>query len=260
MLACVVELMGRLVVLQIQGQLKAMKKEYSRLLPHFLFPMIVEEKMLNKVANWEAQLDQWDRQVDAWLSEEENASLVESMAGGMSCHDFTRLQIMHALRYTTRKPENLLLGRTKTVLHYVTSSRAVRGMDTQWKPDPLGAMFAYVRVWLEDARGMPDFRPESAVWRPCLVKLTGRNVKIMMPSSVDKNLEAPYPWRQVSGWYIPLKCFERIECTYDSEARSITPDNVVPPTMIGKIKQTPTQTMLLHTHTRRERHTLPDLW
>lgn len=123
----------------------------------------------------------------------------ESLAGGLSCHEFTRLQIMHALRYTTHKPENLLVGRTKSVLHYVTSSRAVRGLNTLWRPDPLGAMRALVRVWKEDVNGQPDFRPQSMQWRSCLVKLTGNAVKIMMPSPSDQTINADFPWKRVKG-------------------------------------------------------------
>lgn len=47
----------------ITNQLKQIKSEYEKILPNFVFPMIVEEKMLSKAANWEAQFDQWDRQV-----------------------------------------------------------------------------------------------------------------------------------------------------------------------------------------------------
>lgn len=230
----------------LQRQLAALKEEFIRYVPHFVFPMIVEEKCLSRRANWEAQFDQWDRLLDNWLSQEEAASSVESVCGGITCQDFVRLQIMHALKYTLRKPENLIQGKTKSVLHYVVSSRSVRGTQVNWRPDPLGAMYCWVRVWPCDAEGQPIFDPNRAVWKPCMLKLTGNAIKILQPNTGTLATTANggagetggedrvrvAPWKEQDGWYIPLQCFERLDCSYESVESSAAN---VPSTMVGKL-------------------------
>ena len=79
--------------------------------------------------------------------------------------------------------KNLAQGRGKSVLHFVTSSRAVRGTLVSWRPDPLGAMYVFVRVWPTDADGKVIFDPARCIWKPCLLKLTGNGIKIMQPTN-----------------------------------------------------------------------------
>eukprot|EP01053_Blabericola_migrator_P012001 Blabericola_migrator_1__12000@NODE_736_length_6689_cov_224_169888_g529_i0_p1_GENE_NODE_736_length_6689_cov_224_169888_g529_i0NODE_736_length_6689_cov_224_169888_g529_i0_p1_ORF_typecomplete_len1379_score254_35MORN/PF02493_20/6_6e03MORN/PF02493_20/43MORN/PF02493_20/33MORN/PF02493_20/1_5e02MORN/PF02493_20/0_095MORN/PF02493_20/0_0017MORN/PF02493_20/2_2e02MORN/PF02493_20/0_00074MORN/PF02493_20/0_14MORN/PF02493_20/7_9e03MORN/PF02493_20/59MORN/PF02493_20/9_7e05MORN/PF02493_20/0_00036MORN/PF02493_20/0_0 len=168
--------------------------------------------MLSKAANWEAQFALWETQLSNWLLDEENA-LNRSEGDNLSCAELTLQQIMQALRYTTHKPENLLKGRTSTILHYVTNSRMVRGLDFQWRPDPLGAMYACCRVWFPDTKGRPDFTRDP-YWLPCMLKLTGNAIKIMLPdrNTSRTSYNSPTPYKTVYGFYIPLQCFERIEC------------------------------------------------
>eukprot|EP01054_Gregarina_sp_Poly1_P000252 Gregarina_sp_Poly_1__251@NODE_105_length_14330_cov_232_248545_g92_i0_p1_GENE_NODE_105_length_14330_cov_232_248545_g92_i0NODE_105_length_14330_cov_232_248545_g92_i0_p1_ORF_typecomplete_len3203_score429_54MORN/PF02493_20/2MORN/PF02493_20/0_0082MORN/PF02493_20/1_1MORN/PF02493_20/2_5e03MORN/PF02493_20/7_4e03MORN/PF02493_20/1_3e02MORN/PF02493_20/0_00018MORN/PF02493_20/1_2e04MORN/PF02493_20/0_0014MORN/PF02493_20/0_00049MORN/PF02493_20/1_5e04MORN/PF02493_20/1_4e03MORN/PF02493_20/0_002MORN/PF02493_20/0_ len=220
---------------QCVEKVQQLKRPYVATIPHFAFPMIVEEKLLSKAANWEAQFALWEKQISGWLLEEEHAA-TRGEGESLSCYETTLQQIMQALRYTTHKPEDLLRGRTQTVLHYVTNSRVVRGLDFQWRPDPLGAMFACLRTWYPDANGRADFTREP-FWLPCMLKLTGSAVKIMLPHG--KTAEAYKSWatyKNVFGWYIPLKCFERVECTLEY-GRSVPGQRSNPAitSMIGKL-------------------------
>ncbi|EZG76507.1 putative MORN repeat protein [Gregarina niphandrodes] len=224
-----------------------MREHYGRSIPGFVYPMIVNRQFLSRTANWEAQFDEWQRQLEAWLEQEETAKNAPAARGGsqddlalaredtLSMPGYTAYyhpiirQFLTSLRQNVFRAEKLKTGRTVTVLHYVTNSLAVRGPDYFWKPDPLGAMFACVRVWKSSE--VPT-SPADCRWLTCMVKLTGNSFKMMLCDPSFNPPNRKYDWNRVYGWRIPLDCFERIELGVDN---TVAPDNVYTRTMTGQV-------------------------
>lgn len=193
---------------------RGLKSQYEQVLPNFQYPMILQEKLISKASNWEMQFLQWEKLISVWLLQEEGASDEEKVGAHLSGYEHSLYQIMNSLKTISRKPENLLRGQTKSVLHYVLSSHLVRGIENvAWRPDPLGASLALMRVWGLGKNNKPT--SDDCQWEICFLKLTATGIKIMMPSREDHYDDA-VPWNNVCGWQIPLLCFEEILCLSDS--------------------------------------------
>eukprot|EP00914_Ancora_sagittata_P025401 GHVO01050456.1.p1 GENE.GHVO01050456.1~~GHVO01050456.1.p1 ORF type:complete len:1756 (-),score=226.27 GHVO01050456.1:17-4735(-) len=194
-------------------KVRALKGEYDTQFPGFVYPLAVDSKLISRRADVEAQVVQWRQQLKHWLLQEENANrgdLVNKV--GNSHFECILSEIMRALMYTFSRPEDLSSGCMKSILHFVCNSKSVRGQDFAWRPDPLSAHPAWVRVWPRDDSGKPMFDAE-AVWLPCSLKLSGTSLKMIMPHVDDatRDFYTPHEWKHVTGWYVPLAAFEKAE-------------------------------------------------
>ena len=199
-------------ILDIIEDLGKHKAQYESAIPNFQYPMQVYDRLISKIPNMAAQYACWQVQVANWLHEEEGA-YNQAFNGGATCLKQATYEFMHHLNRNMERPENLLDHKFNTVLHYVTPSRSIRALDAVWRPDPLVAQGACVRVWkADDTEFGANFNGEP-IWMTCLIKLTGTSCCIYLPGPHDaaRSFNDPYPWRHVYGFKIPLKCFQQVE-------------------------------------------------
>eukprot|EP00915_Cephaloidophora_sp_WS-2016_P010476 GHVH01015327.1.p1 GENE.GHVH01015327.1~~GHVH01015327.1.p1 ORF type:complete len:3214 (+),score=431.26 GHVH01015327.1:218-9859(+) len=216
-------------MMDIAEALTKHKAQYEASIPNFQFPMVVYDRLISRKPNLAAQYACWQVQVANWLHEEE-AACTQPFNGGESCLKQTTFEFMNNLTKTFERPENLLDHKFNSVLHYVTPSRSIRGMDAIWRPDPLVAQGACVRVWPSDGSAHGANFNAEPIWLTCLIKLTGNAVCIYLPGPHDaaRKFSYPFKWKHIYGYTIPLKCFQQLEINKrDSEPSGKPDQNVI---------------------------------
>eukprot|EP00917_Polyrhabdina_sp_WS-2016_P000343 GHVP01000731.1.p1 GENE.GHVP01000731.1~~GHVP01000731.1.p1 ORF type:complete len:2861 (-),score=520.34 GHVP01000731.1:173-8755(-) len=218
--------------------LRQLKTPHEANIPGFVYPLNVDHKQISKKPNTEAQMVQWRHTVEQWLIQEENAHRGGASKLGNSHYQCLLSEIMRAIEMTFNRGEDLSQGTFKTVLHFITNSKVARGVDFQWRPDPVCAHQAWVRTWGCDENSVPDF--DKPIWLPCSLKLSANSVKILMPNidDSDRPIATPHQWKRVTGWYVPLPAFEMVEIRHDPQ---------LPPNAVDAMKTTNTKMVLRKT-------------
>ncbi|KAH0473252.1 MAG: hypothetical protein KVP17_003331, partial [Porospora cf. gigantea B] len=197
-------------------RLHSLKQPYNESIENFVFPMLVPGALLSKRTNIQAQKHCWREELSRWLRQEENVLMKEPFAGGQDCYSNLMSEFMHALHHNFSQSERLNESQFQRVLHYMTPSVRVRGLNPVWRPDPLVAQPCMLRVWAAGDDGTSRFGNESAFWMNGLLKLTGSHVKFLTP--IDGGVSTPMHWRQVHGFKIPLQCFQKLEVNHRPSA------------------------------------------
>eukprot|EP00918_Siedleckia_nematoides_P045637 GHVU01099952.1.p1 GENE.GHVU01099952.1~~GHVU01099952.1.p1 ORF type:complete len:2314 (+),score=443.89 GHVU01099952.1:57-6998(+) len=213
-------------VAELNTRMRTLKAKYEAELDNFKYPMVLDEGVINKQGCLLAQVAKWERVVDSWLREEEGADDVLHKAGSHTLLQATKSELLNVVRKVFNKPEDVDGGVFRSIVHYVAPSCSIRGANRNWHPDPLCAHTGLVLMFDCKKRGEPDMT--SPRWMPCALKLTGNAVKILMPNVQDTTRTFPEetegkPWKQVTGWYVPLEFFEKVDVTDESGNNQLNP-------------------------------------
>lgn len=208
---------------QVQ-QLQKIKLQYEAVISGFQYPMTVNDRLICRREKFDAQLRVWREQLAAWLLQCEGASALMEQ-GGKSCAQATTDDVMRAIEHSIRKTEHAQSGIYRTILHYVVSSVAIRGRETNWKPDPLCCHYCMVRLFKGDKEDVDSVDWSKECWTPCYLKLAGDKINLLFPHELDAKANVPeyyddditkrWTWNQIQGYYIPLECFERMFLSID---------------------------------------------
>eukprot|EP00923_Selenidium_pygospionis_P034728 GHVN01060422.1.p1 GENE.GHVN01060422.1~~GHVN01060422.1.p1 ORF type:complete len:2083 (+),score=314.92 GHVN01060422.1:1281-7529(+) len=203
------------IINSIVKSIQAHKKPYEQAVVNFQYPANASGGMLYKRGCVDGQIRRWQSQFLSWASTEMGLPSEEDAAGtgggsaavgeaARPVHD-----LMTVLRRALNKVENQEAGQFKPIVHYVAPCTLFVGSGHVWRPDPIQAHSGFVRVWEKASADKPP-SDMTAVWLPCMIKLTCDRLKILFPRKVDARPDLE-PWQQVPGYSVSLSCFERVE-------------------------------------------------
>ncbi|PHJ26085.1 morn repeat-containing protein [Cystoisospora suis] len=182
------------------------------------FPLEIEVSCIARKPRLAEQFRQWEEQLGLWLTGEVGATPHTGAHGGPgrleSAVDDILQQVYECLfsRLLSEEASNLL------VLHFVTSSFALCGGPSTWRPDPLPAHSAFVQLW-EVNGGDEHPRP---VWVPCFIKLTASALQFVFPHFFSENLsahgESASPTAKPETRVVPLQFLQSCEVLAASAA------------------------------------------
>ncbi|KFH03445.1 MORN repeat-containing protein [Toxoplasma gondii VAND] len=166
------------------------------------FPLELEGSAIALKPRLADQMRQWEEQLGLWLTGEIGATTEDANKGGPGRLEATVDSILqHAYKClysrspaVTRSRESAASGSSvlpspPPVLHFVVSSLTLCGGPSTWRPDPLPAHSAFVKLW-ERAEEEGEIK-ERAVWTPCFLKLTASALQFVFPHFIVRAPESP---------------------------------------------------------------------